>query len=531
MKIQSAARNDVSLSFVAQHDADITAVLQCWDRLRFQANLSLLQRRGGVMMWLYQLGVLLKNFAAWSKACAEDLRAHSLALAQAVGQSAVFYLRDGSARKDELARAQAQARGIKEGLIGVWSALEPCTTYFVRGDRVRHLLRLERGPGKCLHYYFYFLHPQCGLVHVRLQSWLPYTVTVCLNGHDWLARQMDAQGLGYERRGNAFRWLENPAATQALADAQQQCAWPALLDGLLAPCHPLRQLLCEPVDQAYYWTLKESEFSTDLLFRDEAALARLYPQLLHFGMTHFGSREIMRFLGKRVPSEGCPANFHGEAQSSLRARPEGVRIKHFVAGNSVKMYDKEGCILRVETTINRPREFRVLRESANRPTDPPKLRPMRKGLADLQRRAAVSQAANERCLEAYAAVPLPRRTGEVADTIFRAVEEDGRRYRALQPWSPKDGPLLDLLNDGAWLLNGLRNCDLRARLFPGEHTPEEDRRLAARVSRLLRLVRAHQLIEKMPKSHRYQLTTRGREIITALQTARRTNLDALLKAA
>jgi hypothetical protein len=527
MKIQSPALNDVSLSFVAQHDEEITAVLQGWDRLRFQGNLLLLQRPGGVMMWLYQLGVLLKNFGAWSKACAEDLRAHSLALAQAVGQAAVLYLRDGSARKDELARAQAQARGLTEGLIGVWSAVEPCTTYFVRGDRVHHRLRLERGPGKCLHYYFYFLHPQCGLMHVRLPSWLPSTVTVCLNGHEWLARQMDAQGLGDERRGNAFSWLENPAAAQALADAQLQGDWAALREGVLAPYHPLRQLLCEPVDQAYYGSLKESEFSTDLLFRGEAALARLDPPLLHFGMTHFGSREIMRFLGQRLPAEGCPANFRGEAQSSLRARPEGVRIKHFVAGNSVKRYDKEGCILRVETTINRPQELRVFRESSS--ASAPAWRPLRKGLADLPRRAEVSRATNARCLEAYAAVPLPRRTGEVADTIFRPVEEDGRRYRALQPWSPKDGPLLDLLNDGAWLLNGLRNRDLRARLFPGAHTPAEDRRLAGRVSRLLRLLRAHHLLEKMPKTHRYQVTLRGREIIGALQTARHSNLDALLK--
>lgn len=529
MNNQSPALNDVSTSFVAQHAEDITAILHCWDRLRFMGSVSLLQRPAGVMMWLFQLGVLLKNFAAWSKGCAERLREHGLELARAAGQSAVIYLRDNAARKDELARAQAQARGIKEGLIGVWSAVEPCSTYFVRGDWARQLLRLERGPGKCLHYYFYFLHPQCGLLHVRLQSWLPYTVTVCLNGHDWLARQMDAQGLGYERRGNAFTWLENPAAAQALADAQLECAWPALLEGLLAPCHPLRQVLCEPVDQAYYWSLKESEFSTDLLFRSEAALARLYPQLLHFGMAHFGSREILRFLGKRVPAEGCPANFHGEAQSTLRERPEGVRIKHFVAGNSLKMYDKEGRILRVETTINRPKEFRVFRESTS--ASAPAWRPMRKGIADLHRRAEVSRAANRRYLEAYAAVPLPRRTGEVAETIFRPICEDGRRYRALQPWSPKDGPLLDLLNDGAWLLNGFRNRDLRARLYPGHHSEKEDKRLAARVSRLLRLLRAHHLIKKMPKTHRYQITERGREIIAALQTARRTNLDDLLKSA
>jgi hypothetical protein len=316
---------------------------------------------------------------------------------------------------------------------------------------------------------------------------------------------------------------------QALADAQLQCAWPALLDGLLQPCHPLRRVLCAPVHQSYYWTRKASEFSTDLLFRSEAALARLYPQLLHYGIAHFGSREILRFLGKRMPAEACPTRFHGEAQSTLRQRPEGVRIKHFVAGNSVKMYDKEGCILRVETTINRPCEFRVFRESTS--PSQPKWRPMRKGIADLPRRAQVSRAANERYLEACAAIPLPRRTGEVADTIFRPVRADGRRYRALQPWSPKDGPLLDLLNDGTWLVNGFRNRDLRPRLFPEPHSEKEDQRLAARTSRLLRLLRAHGLIKKMGKTHRYQVTKRGREIIAALQTARRTNLDDLLKIA
>ena len=529
MKNQTAALNDVSLSFVAQHTEAVLGVLQAWDRLRFMANISLLQRPAGVMMWLFQLGVLLTHFKDWSEALTARLREHAGALACSVGQPAVAYLRDASVRKDALARAQAQARGIKEGLIGVWSALEPCTTYYVRGDRAHQRLRLERGDGKCLHYYFYFLHALCGLVHVRLQSWLPYTVTVCLNGHEWLARQMDAQGLGYERLGNAFSKLENPAAAQALADAQLQCAWRPLLDGLLQQCHPLLRVLCAPTHQSYYWTLKESEFSTDLLFRSEAALARLYPQLLHYGIAHFGSREILRFLGKRMPPEGCPANFHGEAQSTLRQRPEGVRIKHFVAGNSVKMYDKEGRILRVETTINRPCEFRVFREGA--PSSEPAWRPMRKGIADLHRRAEVSRAANERYLEACAAIPLPRRTGEVADTIFRPVREKGRRYRALQPWSQKDAPMLDLLNDGAWLVNGLRNRDLRARLHPGPHGDKEEQRLAARVSRLLRLLRAHSLIKKIGKSHRYQVTKRGREIIAALQTARSTSLEALLKIA
>ena len=57
---------------------------------------------------------------------------------------------------------------------------------------------------KCLHYYFYLVHPTFGPMHVRLQTWLPMKIQVCLNGRDWLARQLDAEGIGYLKKDNAF---------------------------------------------------------------------------------------------------------------------------------------------------------------------------------------------------------------------------------------------------------------------------------------------------------------------------------------
>jgi hypothetical protein len=529
MNTTAHTSSDVSVSFVAQHLEAVTGVLHCWDRLRLMGSLRTLQRPSGMMILLFQARVLLKEFGAWAQALTDKVRAHGLLLARSAGQTKAEFLRASSERKEPLARARALQRGVQEGLIGVWSAVEPCLTYFLRKDAATGHLVLERDHGKCLHLYFYFLHRVCGLLHLRLQTWFPFTVSICLNGHEWLARQMDQAGLAYRRAENAFAWLQDVAAAQALADAQQTTDWPALLGELLALCHPLAGDLSAWAGQGYYWSVKESEFSTDVLFRSAADLAPLYPRLLRHGMEHFGSREVLRFLGKRLPAEGLPGNFRGELNSTLQERPEGVCLKHYAEGNSLKMYDKQGSILRVETTINQPGGFRVFRAGEN--GEPATWRAMPKGIAHLHRRAQVSRAANERYLAAQAAVTLARRTGEVADTIFRPVVREGRRYRSLQPWSEPDARLFALLNDGAWAIHGFRNRDLRERLFPGRHPEQKTKQLGGKITRLLRLLRAHHLVKKVPRTHRYHLTERGREIISALLTARATNLDELLKIA
>jgi len=493
-------------------------------------SIPTLQRPFGMLGYLYRRGVLLKDFAAWSRELTERVRSHGHSLAAAAGRT-VRYLQSSTERKEAVVRAVIEREGIKEGLAGVWSAVEPCRTFFLHKDREKKHLKLESGFGKCLHHYFYFVHQIFGLLHLRLQTWFPFTVTIGLNGHEWMARQMDAEGLGYRRVENAFLWLEDPAAAQALADAQHKSDWAALLEGLLKQCHPLAVTeLCEPIGQRYYWSLKESEFSTDVLFDSPASLASLYPRLLRFGMEHFGSRDILRFLGKRVPAQGVNGKFRGELNTSLQQRTEGVRIKHYAAGNNLKMYDKHGSVLRVETTINEPKEFRVYRKGGKDGTAA--WRPMRKAVADLHRRAQVSRAANQRYLKACAAVPLEERTGEVADTIFRPVVREGRRYRALNPWGAQDARLLEVINDGAWKLNGFRNRDLRATLEKGKClTPAARKSQAARVTRRLRLLRAHGLIKKIPKTHRYLLTERGQQIVSALQTARTTSLNQLLEIA
>lgn len=341
------------------------------------------------------------------------------------------------------------------------------------------------------------------------------------------ARQMDRAGLNYEQHDNCFVRLSDARQAQTLLDRQLRTDWPKQLNRLLAQAHPLHAELARPLRQDYYWSASQTEFATDLLFRNARSLAALYPQFLHHGIRSFASPDVLRFLGRRSPNA-----FQGEVTSTLKHRPEGVRLRHTVNGNSIKVYAKQGRVLRVETTIVRPDQFRVYRPAEGDPEERFKWQRLRRGVADLWRRAEVSRAANGRYLAALASVTGKTPLKAEAVAVCRPVTVEGQRSRALNPWSAADGALLETVSRGEYALAGFRNRDLRAWLYPRKATAgEERRRRAARVTRQLALLRAHGLIRKVSGTHRWQVTERGRRLVTALLAARQADVDQLTQLA
>jgi hypothetical protein len=237
-------------------------------------------------------------------------------------------------------------------------------------------------------------------------------------------------------------------------------------------------------------------------------------------------------LGKPVPAPGY-GSCTGEAKIDLRQRHEGARLKFWYTSNALKRYDKEGVALRLETTINDPSGYRVWRAPEGAAAGAAQSwQQMRKGVADLPRRAEVSAAANNRLAESLAAVAEPAALGALLEPLGRPVVAAGRRVaRPLNPLAGADGALLRALADGNYLVNGFRNRDVRAALFGGCREAAERRRQAARVTRLLGLLRAHGLIVKVQKTHRYQLSAVGRRACTALTAAHATSVRRLTEAA
>ena len=241
--------------------------------------------------------------------------------------------------------------------------------------------------------------------HARIQTWFPFSIQICLNGREWLARSLDAAGVGYVQRDNCFTRLDNPKRAQRLMERQVQAAWPELLNAIARSLNPQHATMFRACPIEYYWSTHQSEWATDILFRNSRSLAWLYPRLIHHGLTTFFSRDVMRFLGRNIPATGnIPTRLQAEVVSDMKTRPEGVRIKHRLGESSIKMYDKQGSVLRVETTINDAADFKSFRTPEGKPEADKAWYPMRKGIADLHRRAETSQAANDRYLRALASV-------------------------------------------------------------------------------------------------------------------------------
>jgi len=242
----------------------------------------------------------------------------------------------------------------------------------------------------------------------------------------------------------------------------------------------------------------------------------------------------MRFPGRKLPPTGnLPPTFAAEVVSRLRQRPEGIRIKHRLGSNHIKLYDKEGLSLRVETTINDPRDFKVLRRKAGDDHGDLAWRPRRKGLADLHRLAQVSEAANRRYVQALAAVQDTASLGSLTDKLCRPAFWKGQRLRALNPYGPHDLPLLQAVSRGEFTINGFRNRDLAKLLYAPEQelTASEKRRQSSAIARKLRRLRAHGLLNKAPKTHRDHLSASGSKAITAIIAALPANSDSLIKLA
>jgi hypothetical protein len=522
-------------TFVRRHEASIHGVLCGFDRIRFRGTLRSVCYPQGLLKYLCFLKILLVAFKVFFDGTSGKLRRATERLAKTTAPGKVLYL-SGVRDKQEFVEELMRRHGIGEsftGLIAVLSCVENCRSFELHKNADVRRLELRSAWRKCLHYYLYLRHPRFGLMHVRIMTWFPMQVQICLNGREWLARQLDAAGISYARRDNSFAWVADFAKAQALFDAQQQTEWSATLSGLLHEVHPsFTALLRELQLRDHYWTAEQTEYATDVAFRSQAVLQSLYRRLLRHALENLSCADVLRFLQQRLTCSGAiDGRFQGEVVTKLKQRAEGTRVKHRLGSNSVKMYDKFGTILRVETTIHAAGDLKVYRPKENDPHQKMAWQALRRGVADLHRRCELSRKANETYLEAMAVVDSPETLGPLAAPVSRSKRSGGRRYRGLNLLSRSDGLLLQTINRGEFMIAGFRNRDVRALLFGTAKDCAEKKQQSGQVTRRLQLLRAHGLIRKVPKTHRYQATALGRTLAAALSYARENSLSTVSQVA
>lgn len=516
-------------SFLEQHRESISGTISTFDRVIFKGHLNGFFPSGAFGRYLWQRSVLLKDAGRFFVGETRLIRDHVASVAAAAGRP-VEYLAAASTHrsgrsKEARARQIAERDGVTEGLVCVLSVVEPCRSFAVVPNRQTQRLEVVHRPRKCLHYYLYFIDPEFGWMHVRLQTWAPYEIQVYINGREWLARQLDRAEIGYQRIHNKITAVDDLAKALELCQQFAQTDWLPFLDRQAALVNPLLPTIKAARFPGYWWVIDQSEYASDILFTSRAALEAIRGDLVTAAITALGATDVMHFLGRK-PHHA----FAGEATIDSKQRPEGSRVRFRLKANAVKFYDHAN-VFRVETTINNPREFKVLRSPEGATDQEPRWCPMAKGVANFWRYAEVAHAANGRLLNALARVPLTSEATAELDALCQpATPASARRVTAFNAVHPDTANLFAAVLSGDFAINGFRNRDLQGKLHPAAATDAaETRRRTHRTSRLIAKLRGHGLITKVKNSRLYRLTARGLKAMWPAVCFRRSDYPRLFR--
>jgi hypothetical protein len=512
-------------NFVLKYRQKIKGVLTGFDRLVFKGLISKLNYTKGMAAFLFSKNVLLKNFETYVEKQTNLFRKYNYEYIEKTKRP-YQYLNSSTLRKDEIAKGILENDKITDGLICSLGTVEPCMSYKIFKNKDNCKLELEKIQRKCLHYYHYYDHPTFGLMSIRLQSWFPFDIQICINGREFLKKQLDKKKMGYKKLENCFIDIDDIDLANNFMQKQLSLNYPCIFNDLIYSVNPFFKDNLS--GQSYYWTIHQSEWATDVIFKDSIELQKIYPRLVQGAMCCFSSNDVMRFLGKKLHG-----NYKGEVITDFKNRPEGIRIKHILGPNSIKMYDKKAIILRIETTVNNPYIFKVYRKSQNSVNDEYDWKPMRKNVADIKRRSDVCNASNNHYLDSLSSLDTNQPLNKLVDDICKPTKLNNKRVRALRPWDSEDMLLLKSINHGEHAINGFRNRDLRPYLYPENILNDDNykKKISSATSRKLRLLRAHGIISKVNKTHRYVVTDKGKKVISAILQYQNITLEQLNKLA
>ena len=481
----------------------IPGVLSCFDRVVITGTLPEICHPQAMGRHLTEQGVRLFDYTQWAEPLREEIRQHAEWLAKEAGLT-IEFIRRKDFRKEARVQELLEKRGNRPGLVHIFSAMESCSSFKPWYDKATGKTTLRATEGRCLHYYFYFIDMELGLCYLRVPTWAPFRLQFYFNGHNFLACQLSRQGIGYRLLDNVFVGIEDFTRAQALADSLRAETLHRILDrvvGWLCPILP-------HFKTGYHWSLMQVEYATDIVFVGMEQLRPVYEELVRTAIHTVKPEHVATFLGRRLDER-----FEGELGNDFHTRIEGTRIKHHMGRNSIKMYDKLGRVLRIETTSNDVTFFKHYRRVEHRDgTWEMKNAPVKKSIYSLPAVAELMKAANRRYLEFLSALDDPTAGIKDLDKISKPSSDGQRTYRGFNLFVEEDRAALEAILRGEFNLSGFQSRHLRD-LLPGK-TPSQ-------VCRILKRLRTHGLIKKVGRTYKYYVTRLGKTVLSAALKLRR----------
>jgi len=488
------------MSLLERYSDKIRGVISCYDRVLIRGILPVFCFAQGMTSYLYSHKIRIFDYPRFAEPLRDVIRANAERLASENGIN-IEFIRKTHIRKEDIIAKVLESRGDHPGLVHILSAMESCQSYKPWHDKQTDKTFLKPDQGKCLHYYFYFIDEELGLCYVRVPTWCPFQLQFYFNGHNMLAHKLKENNIRYRVLDNAFTDIDDFNKAQKLSDDLDIARLHDRLD-------EYAKLYCPAIKSlgaSYHWSIMQVEYATDIIFKRQSDLKPVYDVISRTAIHAVKPDKVATFLGRKLTG-----HYQDELGNNFSTRIEGTCIKHHMGQVSIKMYDKFGLILRIETTVNNPSFFkhpRLVEQKNGQKAF--KLANLKKSIYSLNDLQSLLISANKRYLAFISEVDDPSAGRKLLNKVTEPKEVNGRTYKGFNFFSIDDQSLCEIIIRGEYSINGLRNKDLRRYL--NELSPGQ-------ISRRLKNLRVHGLIKRVGNTYKYYLTDTGRRVIvTALK--------------
>lgn len=499
------------MNILEQNKEKIKGILTGYDRLVINGFNRQLNNYRQFLFYLIQNDCQLKDFKTFAEEHTTSLCNHIEATVKKENRP-IHYVMSSKVNKDEIARTFYNENPVNNGLVCCISSMEVCDTMTVKGNKQTKKLEIMRRSTKCKYYYLYMIDEEFGWMYFKIQTWFPFNVQIYLNGREYLCKQLDKEGIKYERYNNSLIDIENIERAQEISDNLIKLNLDRRFDGIAKKYNNLLPKFEELLGHGYFWTVFECEYATDIMFKTRQDLENIFPSLVEQSFFTFKCDDVMSFFGRKLDWK-----FQGELVSDLRKRYQGFRIKHKMKSNQVKMYDKYS-ILRIETTINDPHEFKVLKPTKTEEDTGEVLEtkwvPMGKSISNLYRYAEVSKATNMRYINALP-LPVDKITPvKVIENISKTINVNNRNISGFNILEKDTTKIFESIASGDFIINGITNKTLRSRIFKDDDF--NSIRIRNKTTRILNKLKNHGLLKKVSHASKYYVTSNGRKILNSI---------------
>lgn len=481
----------------------IYGTITCYDRMIIQGYIPGWSHAEGMTGYLKANSIRIFDFSNFSQPLTEQIRQNAQRIADENGIEIEFIRKLRAFRKDDRIQEIISKTGKTEGLIHIFSAMEQCNTYKPWHDKMTGKTFLKFDQSKCLHYYFYFIDKELGLCYLRVPTWAPFRLQFYMNGHNLLAHKLQKKDVAYRMHDNAFLEISDIETAQKLSDRINPEDLHKVLDVLARRYCPV----ADSLGLRYTWTVQQIECATDIMFKHPEDLAPLYDEIVGTAIFTVKPDNIATFLGQRITY-----NCKKEVGTNYNQRILGTRIKHHMGDVSIKMYDKFGHVLRIESTCNDIGTFRVKRQVEHRDGSSTEQKaPLKKSIYSLYQLFTIMKAANYRYLEFVSSFDDHSNGNSNLTKVTSPVMESERSYRGFNFFAERDLQVLEVISRGEYMTFGMQGKDIR------QHLGDIN---SSAMSRIFKRLRLHGIIERVKGTYKYFPTAYGKEVIAAGLTIR-----------